>query len=57
MLPRLQLDNGEDEWLHVDAYARHECEIPLRWVNGTEWSGAIKVDQAVLAFGPVEVRD
>lgn len=48
--------------LPVDVHSLHQYEIRLRWKNGTEWQGIVKVDDAVLcemslpAFGPVEVH-
>src|SRR6266540_3710335 len=48
--------------LHVDTQAMHAYEIRLRWINQTEWSGTVKVDDAVQceislpALGLVEVH-
>jgi len=48
--------------LHVDTQTLHTYEIRLGWVNQTEWSGTVKVDDTVQcqismpAFGPVEVH-
>lgn len=48
--------------LPLDAYAWQNYKIRLRWISQTQWSGMVKVDDAVVcempmpAFGPVEVH-
>jgi hypothetical protein len=48
--------------LPIDARAWHDYEVRLQWIDQTQWSGVVKVDDQVTceismpAFGPVEVH-